>query len=238
MAHISRKRHFVVPTTITNHGDEALQGPVRLVITNITGTLTSQDGTSADGDPFLDISQSIAAGASRQVDLTFAYARTRISFDGVVQVYVEDSPPENIELAVLQDGEVGQEWAQNLNAFDAAIGYANCSNDGGAGCPSMNWKWVDDEDRGSVLEIEHATNNQLAGFFIASTDPVDISAFETGQLKFDIKVISGDANMTFKLDCFFPCTSGDYPLGEKGKEGWETISIDVADLKQRGLNLS
>ena len=38
-----------------------------------------------------------------------------------------------------------------------------------------------------------------------------------------LKVISGDSNITMKLDCFIPCTSGNQALGSKGAAGWETV---------------
>ena len=188
-----------------------------------------------DGDVTVDISGEVLAEPG---EYTITYTASDLAGNSATEtrlVTVLEAPV--FELIVLRGGEVGQEWDRKLNAFDAAIGYAECNEDGGAGCPSISWEWVYDTERGNVLQISHADNNQLAGFFIGSSDAVDLSAFETGQLKFDVQVVSGDSNITFKLDCFYPCTSGDYPIGEKGKDGWETVTIDVADLKNRGLNL-
>ena len=53
-----------------------------------------------------------------------------------------------------------------------------------------------------------------------------------GAVEFDIKVVSGDANITMKLDCGWPCTSGDQLLGEKGKNGWEPVAVTMAQLMQ------
>jgi hypothetical protein len=41
-----------------------------------------------------------------------------------------------------------------------------------------------------------------------------------------------------KLDCFFPCTSGDQPLGEKGVNGWEAVSVPMSQLTTAGLDLT
>jgi hypothetical protein len=44
--------------------------------------------------------------------------------------------------------------------------------------------------------------------------------------------------MIMKIDCVFPCTSGDQPIGVVGAGGWETISIEVAQLLAGGLSLA
>ena len=40
-----------------------------------------------------------------------------------------------------------------------------------------------------------------------------------------------------KLDCIFPCTSGDRLLGSRGASGWETVEVPLADLASGGLVL-
>ena len=83
---------------------------------------------------------------------------------------------------------MGNQWDAGLNAFDEAIGYSECNNDGGAACPSINWQQVSDAERGNVLEIEHAQAGDFAGFFIKSSTPVNLSDFRQGALLFDIKI--------------------------------------------------
>ena len=41
-----------------------------------------------------------------------------------------------------------------------------------------------------------------------------------------------------KLDCGYPCTSGDQSLGSKGASGWETVSVSMSSLAAGGLDLS
>ena len=41
-----------------------------------------------------------------------------------------------------------------------------------------------------------------------------------------------------KIDCVFPCTSGDQPLGVVGDGVWETISVEVSQLVASGLDLT
>ena len=56
-------------------------------------------------------------------------------------------------------------------------------NDGGADCPSFSWELVDDDERGSVLEITYAERSErdCRVFFNTDTDE-SIVAYATGRL--------------------------------------------------------
>ena len=149
-----------------------------------------------------------------------------------------EAPASGSDLLVFVNGAVDPAWDRGISAFDAAIGYGECNNDGGAGCPSISWGIVADNDRGDVLEIAHSAAGNLAGLFIAANVPLDVSGFANGSVEFDIKVVSGDSNVTMKLDCVYPCTSGDQDLGSKGVAGWETVEVPFATLAAGGLVLS
>ena len=41
-----------------------------------------------------------------------------------------------------------------------------------------------------------------------------------------------------KIDCFFPCTSGDQALGIVGDGSWQTVTVSIAQLVSSGLDLS
>ncbi len=155
-------------------------------------------------------------------------------------VIVEVPPPgpDPTDLLVFVNGAVDPAWDRGINAFDAAIGFGECNNDGGAGCPSISWQVVADSERGDVLQFTHTAAGDLAGVFIASNMPLDVSGFANGSVVFDVKVVSGDSNITMKLDCIFPCTSGDQNLGSKGATGWETVEVPFATLAAGGLDLA
>jgi endoglucanase Acf2 len=154
-------------------------------------------------------------------------------------VIVEAPPnPDATDLVVFDNGVVDPAWDKGISAFDAAIGFAECNNDGGAACPSISWQVVADSERGDVLEVSHTAAGDLAGLFIAANLAVDASGFANGSVVFDVKVISGDSDITMKLDCFFPCTSGDQQLGSKGAAGWETVEVSFATLAAGGLDLA
>ena len=78
-------------------------------------------------------------------------------------------------------------------------------------------------------------------WFIQSSMGMDLSAYAPGVVSFDIKVDDygdNDAGMTMKIDCIFPCSSGDQSIGKVGDGDWETVQIPVAQLLGAGLNLA
>ncbi len=129
-------------------------------------------------------------------------------------------------------------WDKGLRAFDEAIGWGECQNDDGAACPSIAWQIIDEVDRGQVLQISHGSTGDFAGFFIGTTQALDLSGFANGFLEFDIKVVSGDSQFTGKLDCIYPCTSGDISFGDLGGAGWQSVKLAMStftntlDLRQ------
>ncbi len=141
------------------------------------------------------------------------------------------------DLIVFDNGAVGSIWDRGINAFDTASG-TDCSNDDGDACPSISWKLANDSERGNVLEISHTSAGNMAGLFIAINGVVDLSDYSEGSIVFDVKVISGDSKITMKLDCNYPCSSGDQQLGSKGASGWETVTMPISTLVAGGLALA
>ena len=88
------------------------------------------------------------------------------------------------------------------------------------------------------MQVSHTAAGDLAAVFISNSTGIDASGFSGGSVAFDIKVISGDSNFTMKLDCFFPCTSGDQVLGSKGSSGWESVEVSFAALMSGGLDVT
>lgn len=149
----------------------------------------------------------------------------------------QGSEPTLTTLTVFNEGLVDPSWDRDINAYDSAIGWGECNNDGGAGCPSIGWEIVSDSERGNVLQISHSAEGNAAGMFIGSTAQ-NLSEFTGGDIKFDIRVVSGDSNITMKIDCVWPCTSGDKALGSVGASGWETVTMPVDNLVAGGLDLA
>jgi beta-glucosidase len=138
------------------------------------------------------------------------------------------------DVPVLTNGVVDPVWDRGIGAFDEATGFGTCMNDNGADCPSIEWAQVQDNERGQVIEIYHGANALLAGWFIASSSGVDVSG--NTAIAFDIKHMEGNNNYAMKLDCFYPCTSGDYSLGSATQGMWHSFTVPLANLKNAGLN--
>ncbi len=153
-------------------------------------------------------------------------------------VVTAPTPPTNnaSEVVVMRAATPDARWDRGIQAFDQALGYGDCDN-ATVMCASMQWQNVQDPERGPVLQVTHTNGAQLAGLFISATSGLDFSAYAQGSINFDIKVISGDPNMTFKLDCVYPCTSGNVDLGPQPIGEWTTISYPLAQLQASNLNL-
>ena len=130
------------------------------------------------------------------------------------------------------DGVVSSIWDNGIMAFDENINYQACVNNGGAGCPSLDWGIVTDVERAPVLEVSYASDAALAGIAFQTSGVYDLSAFICGSVSFNIKVTNAGSNggLVMKVDCLFPCISGEQPLGDEGTNGWQSVKIPVADL--------
>ena len=132
---------------------------------------------------------------------------------------------------------VAAEWASNmLSAFDAAINYNSCVDDGGAGCPSISFTEVDAGERGDVIEVRYS-GTQFAGLTVGQNlNGLDMSAFMNGTVEFDLRVTANPSNIAkfqMKVDCIeCPVDAGqrqqnfDLPALNE----WGTISIPVSNM--------
>ena len=133
-------------------------------------------------------------------------------------------------------------WDAGINGADSGTGWANYT-DGTNPDNKVQWLEVDaaDAGRGTILEVTFTDSAASGVWFIQSTRGIDLTPYGTGYVGFDIKVDDYGANadgMTMKIDCVFPCTSGDQPIGKVGDGAWETVRIPVSQLLSGGLNLS
>jgi hypothetical protein len=160
-----------------------------------------------------------------------------LSWDQASQNFViaSESIPVTGGSDVLQDGVADAQYDVGIFAFDQAINYAACGGTqdfASAECPSISFSVVDDEDRGAVLEVEYLTTD-FAGIVIDSSSPgIDMSAYESGLLNFDIKVVSAGSNSIYKvkLDDHNGGSTGEYDVTAANSGDWETFSVNMADL--------
>ena len=168
---------------------------------------------------------------------TLTYTATDNAGNVGTETRVVTVPSNEVTLNVFSKGEVDPTWDEGINAADSGIDWSTCANDGGADCPNIVWEIVEDSDRGSVLQVEHSSAGEQAILYFKTATPTNLSLYAGGKILFDIKTISGNSSYTMKIDCVYPCTSGDKTLGAKGYNGWETISVNVDELVNQGLIL-
>ncbi|MGI9323054.1 MAG: glycoside hydrolase family 16 protein [Pseudomonadales bacterium] len=157
------------------------------------------------------------------------------------------TPPPAIPVgtgAVYADA-VDSQWDTNmLAAFDQAISFSSCTDDGGAGCPSIGWTVEDVAGRGKVIEVTYS-GTQFAGLIVGQTTTgLDMSAFAGGTVQFDLNVTANPSSvpMRMKVDCVRPTPLDDnnpvcntnagqreQDLGMPGT-GWKSYSVNVDDM--------
>ena len=223
------------PPTITMVGAEA--------INHEQGTTYDDQGASASDsvDGAVSVSSSGEVGNTAGV-YTITYSASDAAGNTATATrtitVVSAETPQAISLSVFNNGEADSAFDAGLNGQDSANNWeTSCSQDGGAACPNLSWQIVADVDRGNVLQVEHSAAGQQAIFFVKTNSPMDLSAYSTGNIIFDIKTVSGDSNYTMKVDCVYSCTSGDKTIGSHGASGWETVIVPVAELVSAGLQL-
>jgi beta-glucanase (GH16 family) len=134
--------------------------------------------------------------------------------------------------------QVGELWSNGMGAWDSGVNTDYFVGDNPN--TKVHWQEVDVEGRGKVIEVSFDDNAATNGvFYIQSGQPIDLSGFDGGVLTFDIRVLdygNNTSGMAFKVDCVYPCTSGDQALGVVGNGDWESITVNIADLRNAGLD--
>lgn len=143
-----------------------------------------------------------------------------------------------LEEIVLADGELAPPWDGALGAYDEALGYEVCLDDGGAGCPTVDWQWINSGNRGRVLQAEWENNGLTAGVYFKARAPQDLSAFAAGTIQFEARSLSGPIRLGIKIDCVWPCTSGDTRTNTTLSDDWRLVTVSVGDLVAQGLDLA
>ncbi|WP_049721291.1 glycoside hydrolase family 16 protein [Gilvimarinus polysaccharolyticus] len=96
-----------------------------------------------------------------------------------------------------------------------------------------------DPDKGTVIGVEF-TDTGLGTFYIQDSTAKDLSAFASGNLVFDLKVVSNNGNtqgFLAKADCGYPCVGTEVPVPLPADNEWHTITIPIADINQGGFDI-
>jgi beta-glucanase (GH16 family) len=145
---------------------------------------------------------------------------------------------------VFVDGEVGALWDKGICGSDSGGGFVDYCGDGNTN-NLINWTITDsgDPDIGSAVSVNFGTNGADGVFFFGSAGGVDLSSLASaGKLKFDLNVppATAAAGMVYKVDCFFPCSTGDQPLDLSGYTPgtWASFEFPLSELSAKGLDLT
>ena len=139
-------------------------------------------------------------------------------------------------LTVVDAEGIGPTWDGGIGAFDQEIDFDSCINDSGAGCPNIRWAWEGDGEN-RFLRFEYPGSGQLAGVYFKSSIPQDFRVFQGGTLEIEARASVPNTALTIKVDCEWPCSTGEIRLAETLGDEWTTISIDVDDLVASELDL-
>lgn len=142
----------------------------------------------------------------------------------------------DLTLPVVDALGVGPTWDGGVAAFDQEIDFASCIEDAGMGCPNVSWSVVESDDS-PFLRFEYPGTGQLAGVYFKASIPQDFRVFQGGTLEIEARASEPDTGLTIKVDCEWPCSSGEIRLPEPLSDDWTTISINVDDLTLGGLDL-
>lgn len=141
-------------------------------------------------------------------------------------------------MSVFSDTPNTDVWNKGIGAWDNAT---NADYFQGDTANHVTWNVVDEADRGQVLEVNFSDGDESGLLYIQSSQAVNLQNFSAGSLVFDLKVSdygSSTQGMSYKVDCIYPCSTGDTLLGVVADREWETITIPVSQLVKAGLDLS
>ena len=138
------------------------------------------------------------------------------------------------------------EWTVGIiGVSEADPGVDVCVADEGAGCSNIDWRFAQDPERDTVLEVEHNLNADWLGILgdcqsKGGAETVDLTAYRSATLSMDIKVVAptaGAIDFGTYANCLWPCTGAASPFPVVSGD-WQTVEIPVNDLVLGGLELS
>lgn len=236
------------PPAISLNGDSAMileffsdfTDPGATALDNVDGemqkdeaniTFQQKNSNASSDQPYEDV-EALSTNFPAEYRVTYQFEDSAGN-TSIVSRTVIVSPTEGETITILKDGVLGTDWDSGIQAFDQDLAWASCTVP--AGCPNIDWGFVEDDERGSVLEITHADTSAGAGIFISSSNTIDIrDAEEDGFIKFDLKVTEGDRSIAFKADCGYPCGGGDQYVEVLEENKWQTVIVPVKSLIPNG----
>ncbi len=124
-------------------------------------------------------------------------------------------------LEVYTDG-VGALWDSGLGKFEE-------------NADKITIQEVAETNRGTVLDLNFSSSVEGSGVvYIRTTTAKDLSAWgTTGTLEFDLKVLDFGSNtngLIVKIECGFPCQTGDFPITSPTVGEWTSYSLSLQEM--------
>ena len=109
----------------------------------------------------------------------------------------------------------------------------------------INWSIVASHEPGhnKIIDVKFKTGTNFYGLFnvMPTSGTEDLSAYAKGALEFDVRIVDRgvyNVPLLVKLECIYPCQSGEYTLPVPQLNQWTSISLPIADMVRDGLDLT
>jgi beta-glucanase (GH16 family) len=222
-----------IAPVITLVGDDAVE-------VKLDSTYTDAGASATDTvDGSVDVITTGSVDTSAAGAYTFTYTATDTAGNKASQTRtVTVAVSSLLEVTnVFVNGEIDASWEGGIKVADSTKNWSDCDTNDISEC-NIEWKLVNDQERGTVLQIEHSSSSNHAILYFQTNNAQNLTLYAGGQIKFDLKTLSGDSNYSMKIDCIWDCRSGDQVIGSIGSDGWESVTIEVDDLVDTGLQLT
>ena len=222
-----------IAPVITLVGDDAVE-------VKLDSTYTDAGASATDTvDGSVDVITTGSVDTSAAGAYTFTYTATDTAGNKASQTRtVTVAVSSLLEVTnVFVNGEIDASWEGGIKVADSTKNWSDCDTNDISEC-NIEWKLVNDQERGTVLQIEHSSSSNHAILYFTTNNAQNLTLYAGGQIKFDLKTLSGDSNYSMKIDCIWDCRSGDQVIGSIGSDGWESVTIEVDDLVDTGLQLT
>ena len=143
------------------------------------------------------------------------------------------------EIIVLREGDLSSRWDFGLLGLEndssgntQPCGYV-VGEAVGLDCTKLDWNFVADGDRSSVLEVRHQPYETGEGsmLLIAATASQNLSSITNGFIRFDIKVIEAPTDNLFSLNLLQDFGFQPKPFTVEEVGVWSTITIPLYEFE-------
>jgi hypothetical protein len=154
----------------------------------------------------------------------------------------ETKPSVNPNFVYINDGQAVTGWGIQLGDPENWATSVDASRKAKSASGKVSIEPADRVGRGDALQISWSPRKDIKGVFSVYGGPLDLSKFENeGAIVFDMRLdIKPDKNVTFGMDCGYPCRSEmqvSKILKDLRKDEWTTMPIPLNCFTKEGLDI-